>query len=169
MAVTTKINLSIVSSDNGDVSGQQTGSIRHVVDYVRSLADGTSANQADIVYTASDSVTASGTDNIDLAGSLSDAFGNTLTYVEIVGLVVVNKNTTSGDTIDVTPGASNGISTILGGTDPTIEVGPGGVLVLFSPVDGYGVTAGTHDILSITETGGANAVTYDIYILGRTA
>lgn len=48
-----------------------------------------------------------------------------------------------------------------------VHVGPGGILILTSPVDGYAVTAATGDILKIDS--GAATINYTIVIWGRSA
>lgn len=129
---------------------------------------GTGANQADMIWTDERTVTTGATDDIDLAGVLSNAFGATLTFAEIVGIILVSD---AANTTTLTIGAgTNPWITMFLATGDGIKVGPGGVFVNFAPdASGLGaVTAGTGDILRITNSAGASA-TYKIVVLGRSA
>jgi len=48
-----------------------------------------------------------------------------------------------------------------------VNVGPDGYLLVWSPIDGYAVTATSADILQIDP--GANTIAYDIVIIGTSA
>ena len=129
---------------------------------------GTGANQADMIWTDERTVTTGATDDIDLAGVLSNAFGATLTFAEIVGIILVSD---AANTTTLTIGAgTNPWITMFLATGDGIKVGHGGVFVNFAPdASGLGaVTAGTGDILRITNSAGASA-TYKIVVLGRSA
>ena len=139
---------------------------------IQALAGGVAAGQADLMYAAERSVATASNDDIDLSGSLTDAFGVTITMAEMVGIIIVNeaKNGTA-NTTDLTIGAgSNPFIGFLGATDTIGPIKPGGSFMLFAgDAAGIGaVTAGTGDILRIANSAGATA-TYQIAILGRTA
>lgn len=137
------------------------------------LTDGTTANKADLIYANERTVGDGADDDIDLAGVLTDAFGATITMAEMVAIVVINEQEDgTANTTDLTlGGGSNPFVGFLGGTTPTIgPIKPGGAFCLFAgDAAGIGtVTAGTADILRITNSAGA-ANTYQIAIIGRTA
>lgn len=137
------------------------------------LADGTAANQADLLFVDQRAVATGANDDIDLAGVLSDAFGATITAAELVGLMVVNApRSGAANTTDLTiGGGSNPVTGFLGGTTPTIgPIKPGGMVCLAAGnAAGIGaVTAGTADILRIANSSGATA-TYQIAIVARSA
>src|SRR5687767_10832330 len=63
-----------------------------------SLADGTAINQANRLYAARLSLTTTPTD-LDLAGSLTDPLGATVTFAKIVGIGILNNSTTAGENV----------------------------------------------------------------------
>lgn len=126
---------------------------------------GTGSSQVDRVFSDTRSAAAA-VDTLDLAGVLTDAFGATLTFAKVTGIIIKNKETATGKKLTL-GGNANPFLPIFGDATDKLIVGPGGVLVLTGPVDGYAVTAGTGDKLDIDP--GANTVAYDIIILGRSA
>lgn len=133
------------------------------------LASGTAVDQADLIFHDRRTLTASANDDIDLAGSLVDAFGDTLTFAKIKGILIRNRSTTVGDILNIGGGSANFINWIAAAGD-IVKLGPGGVFLLWNPsTAGYAVTATTADILRITEAGGANSVDYDIVLIGTSA
>lgn len=144
-----------------------------VVEMTQALLDGTLANQANLIFADQRAVTTGADDDIDLAGTLTDAFGVTITFAEIVGILVINKPITgAANTTDLTIGlGTNPFLGFLGGTTPTIgPIKPGGVFMIFAgDAAGIGtVGAGSSDILRITNSSGATA-NYQIVIIGRSA
>lgn len=137
------------------------------------FGSGTTANKVDLAYAAERTVSSGANDDIDLAGVLTDALGATITAAEVVAIAVVNKQRdgTANTTSLTIGGGSNPFVGFLGGTTPTItKIGPGAVLLLSSPdATGLGsVTAGTGDILRVTNAAGATNK-YQIMILARSA
>lgn len=133
------------------------------------LADGTGANQADLVYSGTRTLSASGSEELDLAGGLEDAFGATLTFAKIKGILI---KAASGNTNNVVVGgaASNAFQGPFGATNDTIAVKPGGQFLISAPnAAGWPVTAGTGDLLKIANSSGTTGVTYDIVIIGTSA
>lgn len=133
------------------------------------LASGTGANQADLLWCDERTISASSSENLDLAGSLTDAFGATLTMVEVVAIII---SASSGNTNDVVVGAagSNPLP-LFGGTSGTIAVRPGGLFVIAAPnaAGQVTVTAGTGDILKVANSSSGSSVTYKIMVVGRSA
>lgn len=172
MPLTAKIKASIEAVQTGS---NDFGAPRFApeVSALIELANGTIANAADLIFVDERTVASASNDDIDLAGVLANALGGTLTFVEIVAILVINKpKSTAVNTTNLTIGAgSNPFAGFLGGTTPTIgPIRPGGLVLIASPADvGIGaVTAGTGDILRIANSSGA-AATYQIAILGRSA
>lgn len=131
-----------------------------------SFDNGTGANQANELFTDTRTITASSSENLDLAGSLQDAFGATLTFTKIKALVIT---AAAGNTNDVVVGGhpTAAIATIFGTTADTIVVKPGGTLALIAPdANGYGITATTADMLTVANSGAGTSVTYTIAIVG---
>jgi hypothetical protein len=132
------------------------------------LASGTGSSQADLLFTDTRTVAASGTDALDLAGGLTDVYGTTLTFVELRA-VMVYAYPANTNNCRVNRPASNGVPLFLAAGDG-IDVQPGGMLQWVSPLDGkVTVTAGTGDLLNIDNSSSGTSVTYDVAILGVSA
>ena len=167
MALTTNIT-GRIEFNLTSASGGTTASYRPVLNFTDALTSGTGLDTADQVWvSAATAITGSGTNAHDVAGGLTDAYGNTLTFVKVKGLFIHNLSTTAGDTLTV-GGDVNGLL-IFGTAAHTHTIGPNGVLFISEPsLAGKAVTAGTGDILDVTEDAG-NANTYDIAIWGTSA
>jgi hypothetical protein len=132
------------------------------------LTSGTGAGAADMMWHDTRTLAASGTENLDLAGSLTGAFGTTLTFARIKGLIVA---AAAGNTnnVQVIRGASNGLAVFLANGDG-LSVRPGGIFAWFAQdATGIAITAGSSDILTITNSAGSTEVSYDIVIIGASA
>lgn len=132
------------------------------------LANGTGAASADLLWHDQRTLAASGSESLDLAGSLVDSYGATLTFVE-VRAILVSAAAANANNVQVTRPASNGWPGFLAAGDGLI-VPPGGVFLLASPTDAaWPVTASTGDLLGIANSAGGTSVTYDIVIVGTSA
>jgi len=162
-------------------SGIRAGVIPATFSVLLDLTTGTSDGQADLVYAASpSSVAASTVTSYDLAGSLVDSFGTSLTFVEVCLIAVRNKRTTALAYLDVGPHATNGFGRLASSrgfwpadagadADQGSIVAPDSWLVLYSK-DGVPVTAGTGDVLRVTTSGVVGSTnSWDILIIGRSA
>lgn len=165
MAVTTKIT---VQGEWTETGSGDLGTPRkvHAITEIINLVSGTGNSQADKVWSDSRSLAAT-SENLDLAGSLTDAFGSTVTFAEVAGLWIHNTSNTSTEILSVGGAASNAFVNWVGNSSDIIKIGAGGVMLLTAPVDGYAVTAGTGDILKIDA--GSDTITYEIVIWGRSA
>lgn len=134
------------------------------------LNEGTGADFADAVYHSSGrNLIASGSETFDLAGGISDKFGNTLTLATVKLIYIKNTSTTITTTLEV-GNATNAWEGWTTTATSTITVGPGGMVCLFDPTaNAMEVTAATGDILQVTNNDGSNAATYDIIIIGATS
>lgn len=122
------------------------------------FADGSAALQANVIYQANRELTA-GADSVDLAGTLADAYGSTVTLVRVKGLYIKNTGTT-----DLTIGAGTTPWATLLNSTGTITLKPGAFLLVATPdATGWPVTASTADLLNVSGTGTA---TYSIAVLG---
>lgn len=130
------------------------------------FADGTGADQAQKLWTDQRTLTASATEELDLAGGLTDVFGTALTLTKVKALIIKAAAANTNNVI-VGGAASNAWAAAVGAANDTITVRPGGTLVLIAPDStGYAVTAGTGDLLKIANSAGSTSVTYDIAVLG---
>lgn len=132
------------------------------------LRDGTGADQADLLWTDQRTLSASANEDLDLAGSLSDAFGSTLTFARIKGLIVAASSANTNNVVVSRP-ASNGVP-IFGAASDAISVRPGGLLAWVAPdATAVAVTAGTGDLINIANSSSGTSVTYDIVLIGASA
>lgn len=132
------------------------------------LFDGTGLNSANRIWHDERTIAASGTDDLDLAGTLIDPFGATISLARVKGLLV-SAATTNANNVVVGAG-SNPLINWMTGTTPAVVVRPGGLLLVVAPdATGYAVTAGTGDILRIANSGAGTSVTYQIVVIGANA
>jgi len=133
------------------------------------MTSGTGAGAADMMWTDTRQLSASATEDLDLAASLSPHIGTgTLTFARIKLLYIT---AASGNTNDVqlTRPASNGVPLFLAAGDG-IAVKPGGSFLWCAPnAAGVAVTASTGDLLTLTNSAGSTSVDYSIVIIGASA
>jgi hypothetical protein len=129
------------------------------------LANGTGANKAQVSWHDRRTLATTTSENIDLSGALSGAFGVT-TFTKIKALCIKVNTTTAGYRLEVGKAVANAFDALF--CDPTdaIKVQAGGVLLLWAPVDGYTVTGDTADILKINNPSGGT-ISYDIIVIGE--
>lgn len=137
--------------------------------FTSDLTDGTGADFADQVYhSGARGLAASANETFDLAGGVSDKFGNVLTMATVKMILV--KNTSAIATIEVGAAGANPWEGWTGAAGSSITVGPGGMMALFDPsANAMEVTAGTGDVLKVLNNDGSNAATYDIIIIGASS
>jgi hypothetical protein len=130
------------------------------------LTSGTGASQANQVFVDTRTLTASSSENLDLAGALTNAFGSTITFTKIRALII---KADSGNTNDVVVGGhgSAAVASIFADTSDKIKVRPGGLFVLTAPdATGMAVTATTADMLTVANSAGSTSVSYTVIIIG---
>jgi hypothetical protein len=131
------------------------------------FASGTGANQADRRWSSPGRALATtASENLDLAGSLTDYRGQTITFARIKGIAIYN----AGPAIlQVGGAASNAFINWVANSSDIVNIRAGGLLLLLAPdATAYAVTASTGDILKLANAGGG-ALTYDIALLGASA
>ncbi|MFH9403261.1 hypothetical protein ACH4JS_26450 [Streptomyces sp. NPDC017638] len=134
-----------------------------------SLSSGTGPGQADRVWSDRRTLAASANEDLDLAGVLLDAFGATVTFARIKGLVIAAAKDNANSVI-IGGAASNPWPALLG-TTGTVTLRPGAFLAVGAgPADaGYAVTASTGDLLRVANGGSGTPVTYDVLLIGTSA
>jgi hypothetical protein len=143
-----------------------TASLKRPIQYV--WGSGTGANQADKIFADQRTLTASSTEDLDIAaGGLVDAFGVTFTVARVRALLV---EAAAANTNNVIVGGDANSVPFFGAATHTVSVRPGGLLALFAPdATGYAVTTGTGDIIQVANSGAGTSVTYNIVIVGASA
>jgi hypothetical protein len=136
------------------------------------LATGTGAGQADRMFADSRTIAASGTDDLDLAGTaLSDGLGVAFSIARLKALVVRADEDNTNNVI-VGGAAATQFASWVGGAAHTVTLRPGAFIALVAGEDdatGYTVGAGASDLLRISNSAGGSAVNYDIVLIGASA
>lgn len=165
MSLTTTINLvlDILHTKSLDLSAPVD---RLSKTYAFSLTDGTGSGKGDLLFHDKRTLADGASEDLDLAGALSDAFGDTLTFVKIKALII--KNLSATQTLTIGNATSNAFVGPFGAATHTLKVQAGAQAVLVMDPVGYSVTAGTGDLLKIANSAGASC-DYEIVIVGASA
>lgn len=140
--------------------------LRQQFDYT----SGTGAGQADRIWVDQRTLAASTTEDIDLAGGVTDPFGAAITFVKIKALLIRAAGTNTNNVV-VGAAASNAWAALLG-TTGTLTIRPGmafKVAVSTADATGLAVVAGTGDLLKVANSGAGTGVTFDIGVIGTSA
>jgi len=133
------------------------------------LLTGTGANQSDLMFHDTRTIAAAGNDDLDLAGSLSDGFGATLTFAR-VKLLYISSASGNSDNLRVGAAASNPFWAFVGATAHYVKVRKGGMFLTVAPdATAFQVTGGSYDVLRITNEASSATATYDIVVIGSSA
>ena len=167
MALTTSIITKVSATQT---SASDLGTAKFPVEYssTTSMGSGTGSGLADLLFTDTRTIAASGTEDLDLAGGLTDGLGNTLTFAKVKAIMI---KAASGNTNDVTvsPASANGFLGPFNAAADLVSIPPGGIFMVQAPVAGWTVTAATGDLLTIANSSSGTGVTYDIIIVGTSA
>ena len=132
----------------------------------QTFTNGTGANQINQVWSDTRTLTASATENLDLSGALTNAFGASVALTKVKFILVKAAAANTND-VQVGGAATNGFDSFIGTAGDFVKVKPGGTLMLIAPdATGYAVTAATGDLLKMTNGAGSTSVTYDVVIGG---
>ncbi len=133
------------------------------------LANGTGANQADKFFSDKRTLGNGASEELDLAGALVDAFGDTVTLARVKVLYIYNPSADA--TLVIGGAAATQFAAFLGDVSDKIVLRPGGRLLLIAPdATAYVSTGGAADKLKIAHGGeGASGVDYEILVIGATA
>src|SRR3990172_6448394 len=94
-----------------------------------SFTDGAGADQADVVWSDERTLAASATEDLDLAGGLTDAFGTAITFARVKG-IYIEADSTNTNNVFVGGAALNAFATLFGDATDKIVLRPGGALLL---------------------------------------
>jgi len=119
---------------------------------------GTNASQMSAVWERSLTLTGGSTNLLNVAGGLTNSFGDALTLSR-VNLCMFSADVDNTDTVVIGGASSNALATIFGDTADTLVLRPGGFVLLSAPdATGYTTDAGTNAVLQLVNTGTNNAV-----------
>jgi len=164
MSVRVKLNLVVdgVESVANVGAGNATAINKHLFELAKTYANGTGANQQDKIYSTTQTV--NGNTDINLTTATNEETGTAISLASVSGFIVYNHSTTSSQTVTVGGAPSNPFITWLIATGDGNVIGPGGVLIQTSPVDGWAVTASTADILRIATSA---SLTFTVIVWGQ--
>lgn len=129
------------------------------------FSDGAGIDQANLVWKDVRTLAASANEDIDLSGSLTDIYGESVIFARIRAILVAAPRANVNN-VNVTRPDSNGAPIFLAAGDG-LEVRPGGCFLWVSPdATGTAITAGTGDLINIANSAGSSAVDYTIIVLG---
>lgn len=160
--------LSALIRDSGAGKSLRIGfGSRDVPELSFGLTYGTGSGKANKLYCAKRTLAATTFDLIDLAGSLSDGIGNTLTFTKLKLALVAIVAPDGAKSLRVGPqNQSNTFQGEWGGGGATVyEAVTHWKPVVYEPVAGYTVTASTGDILPIYNPG-ASSLDYWLLLAG---
>ena len=132
------------------------------------LADGVAADQSDKLFSDRRTLAASANEELDLSGGVTDAFGATISFVEITAILILaspaNTNAVRVGETSATPFLAG-----FGASTHRWDIAPGDFLFASCRAAGWGIANGASDKLRIANAAGGSSVTYDIMIAGRSA
>jgi len=133
------------------------------------ITSGTGANQVDQVFHDIRSLASGANEELDLAGSLTNAMGETITFDMVRAIMIYNPDTAS--TLIIGGAAANAWEPWAGAAGDKLVVRPGGRIYMEAPdANGLDVTAATADKLKIEHGAESSiAIAYEIIIAGAQA
>ncbi|MFC3097375.1 hypothetical protein [Alteraurantiacibacter palmitatis] len=145
------------------------GTAQHAVSVHRraSFSNGTGADQANNLFVDRRTIAGAGSEEIDLAGVLSNALGQTLTFTAIKA-IRIHSDPDNGGNIVVGGAESNAFVGPFGDATDTLSIAPGGFFEVVNPsAAGWPVTAGTGDRLKVANSDAEDPASYSIEIIGE--
>jgi len=124
---------------------------------------GTNANQMSQLWRSRQSIVASGTNSHNIAGSITNAFGETLTITTVRFLAVVVADTEANG-VEVGGAATQPFSTWAGDVSDTVLVIPGGLFMTVAPTKAA-FAVSTNSFIQVKNSG-TNAISYDVWVGG---
>lgn len=162
-ALTSKVIFTLQTQYTGS-AGLGTSTETMNLDYAISLTNGTGANQANVVYSASRSLADDANEVLDFyaSGSLTDAFGTALTIETLKILIVYNTSTEA--TLKIGGGAV--ACNIFAAVGDILSLPPGGKFMYSAP-DATGLDITTNKDFNFLHDGqGTSALVYKVIAIG---
>ncbi len=162
---TIKAAISLTLIGNADL-GMQKATLPFANEIV--ISSGTGSGQGDLAFFDNRTLAASTSEELDLAGGLSDSFGVTLTFVEVVA-IYIKAAAGNGGNIAIGGAAANAFLGPFADATDIINLAAGESFVITNMATGWPVTAATADLLKILNDDSGAAGSYDVTIIGRSA
>jgi hypothetical protein len=126
---------------------------------------GTSSGQVSKAFTDTRTIAAATNDDLDLAGVLTDALNNTLTFAVVKAIEIIASEDNSGNIIVGAAPTASCFQGWFGDVSDTETIAPGGRLLKHNPA-GWTVTPGTGDKLRINNPHTSATAVYEIRAVG---
>lgn len=170
MTLVTKLALNI-GADYATALDLATATVPLLKTYAATLQTGTGAGQADRIFHDQRTLTASSTEDLNLTGVLTDAFGVALTFVKLKAIIIA---AAAGNTNNVlVGGVANGVASFLSpAATGIITLRPGATFAIFAgaaDAAGYAVTPATANLLHVANSAAGTSVIYDVIVIGTSA
>jgi hypothetical protein len=172
MAQTLTSKLRILASWDFSDDGAGGGTTKNAssLDLSLSLGSGTGAGSNNKILARLNgfTITAGSSVDVDLAGVVADFVGASITMTKVKVIAVkLAEATNQASSILIGSKGTNGFATWLGGTNHAVRVRKGGGFGIgCTDATGYAVTAGTGDLMTLTNEDTANAATYQLIVAG---
>lgn len=159
-SINAKLNVS-TTKNLGDVDSLADPTATLALEYAQSLTDGRGSDNANAAYWWSGTIAAAGSAAFDLAGTLTNAFGDTVNF-DLVKYVFVRNTSASASLRLVATSWTNWTS----GASDYVLIKPDGFLAFgASGATVYDIAAGS-DTITLQNIDGANSATYQIGVVG---
>jgi hypothetical protein len=161
------LNVAVLATNDLDLGNSRA---QRAITAAIDLTNGVGAGQADRVFADTRTLAASAAEDLDLSGTLLDAFGAAVVFARVKALVIKADAANTNNVVLSRP-AANGVPLFSAASD-AVAVRPGGLLVLAcgaADVNGYVVTAATGDLINLANSGAGTPVTYSIIVIGASA
>ena len=145
---TTVNGLQIKISIIGTVAGADGARVQIDEKITYNFSDGTAANQVGYVFQDLTRPLNATTEDLNL-DALKDFGGDTITANNVKLMYFRNLDLDTGDSFKLGGAPSNAFINWVDNANDKVIVGPGGLFLLISPTDGYGITASTGDLLRV--------------------
>lgn len=133
-----------------------------------SLSSGTGASQSNLLYVQSFTIATTANQDLDLAGSLENEFGETLTFARVKGVIVAIHSPDGSKKVRFGPqGVTNGANLWFQAATTNFYMEVFDFMMQTDEYTGWAITAGSADAVRINNpTGGS--VTVSVAIWGNT-
>lgn len=164
VAANISLNIKAKQSGSGDLGTPQ---ILVDIEKLLQLSPGTAAvGQANVLFSDTRTLAASATEDLDLAGVLTDALGATVSAAEVVAIYVAAAAGNANNVNVSRPGVNGFAGPFLAAGDG-LALAPGDFALLTNR-NGWPVVAASGDLITFANSGAGSTVDYDVLIIGRT-
>lgn len=157
----------LATRSNGDVFAESE--FRDAYNVINAFTFGSGDNEINEIFVDQRTVSlATPTDDLDLAGFLTNVFGDLIAFTTVKAIAIVNLAATSGENLKVGGKSGNGWIAPFGASSSyydTIYAGSG-LWIRTAPLSGFTVTSGSSDVLRVSHNGSLGDITYTVIILG---